>query len=446
MHRIEIKNFGPIKHFEADINDLMFFIGAQASGKSTISKIIFFCRSLRDELLYFLREAKVDELEHPRWEDVFRRRQQKRLFEYFGSDWITSLISESTTPLECSFKFQIYLGQTEIITVQRVYHERIIIYYSNDLQKRLIHIFQEARKFKINNELKVIVDYQNFLATEAFFGAIQTELYELFRDTRPVFFIPAGRSVFPFLTKQWQQLDLKQFDYVTQLFLRTVVHLKKMFKHDLNTVIDNLGQLDTQNSVMCLLLTDKLREILKGEYRYDDFSDKEKLFYDNEKYVELSFASSGQQEVIWILHLLFKVILDNNPVFSVIEEPEAHLFPETQNQLVEFLGLFANAKPDNQLLVTTHSPYILTALNNLIYAYQVGQKNPDEVNALIAKQFWIDPRRVSAYFVENGTARSIMDEELQHINAEEIDRASDLTNSLHEQLLEVELAGESDGM
>jgi len=39
-----------------------------------------------------------------------------------------------------------------------------------------------------------------------------------------------------------------------------------------------------------------------------------------------------------------------------------------------------------------------------------------------------------------------MDDELQHINAEEIDRASDLTNSLHEQLLEVELAGESDGM
>jgi len=93
--------------------------------------------------------------------------------------------------------------------------------------------------------------------------------------------------------------------------------------------------------------------------------------------------------------------------------------------------------------VTTHSPYILTALNNLIYAYQVGQKNPDEVNTLIPKQFWIDPRRVSAYFVENGTARSIMDEELQHINAEEIDRASDLTNSLHEQLLEIELFGES---
>jgi len=130
--------------------------------------------------------------------------------------------------------------------------------------------------------------------------------------------------------------------------------------------------------------------------------------------------------------------------FYVIEEPEAHLFPETQNQLVEFLGLFANAKPDNQLLITTHSPYILTALNNLIYAYQVGQQNPAEVSQLIPKHFWIDPRRVAAYFVENGTARSIMDEELQHIKAEEIDNASTLTNELYDQLLDIKVDGETE--
>jgi hypothetical protein len=67
----------------------------------------------------------------------------------------------------------------------------------------------------------------------------------------------------------------------------------------------------------------------------------------------------------------------------------------------------------------------------------VGQKNPEEVNILIPKQFWIDPRRVSAYFVENGTARSIMDEELQHICAEEIDKASTLTNEMYDRLLEI---------
>ena len=132
-------------------------------------------------------------------------------------------------------------------------------------------------------------------------------------------------------------------------------------------------------------------------------------------------------------------------VFSTIIKkcPEAGLFPIAQNDLVAHYAELLNSAPSTRLLITTHSPYILTALNNYIYAYQVGQKNPTEVSALIPKHLWIDPRRVSAYFVENGTARSIMDDELQHINAEEIDRASDLTNSLHEQLLEIELFGES---
>ena len=96
------------------------------------------------------------------------------------------------------------------------------------------------------------------------------------------------------------------------------------------------------------------------------------------------------------------------------------------------------------MVLTTHSPYILTALNNYIYAYQVGQKNPTEVSALIPKHLWIDPKRVSAYFVENGTARSIMDEELQHICAEEIDQASTLTNELYDKLLEIKIDADID--
>lgn len=128
----------------------------------------------------------------------------------------------------------------------------------------------------------------------------------------------------------------------------------------------------------------------------------------------------------------------------VSKYPEIGLFPIAQNNLVAYYANLFNSLPNCCLLMTTHSPYILTALNNYIYAYQVGQKNPEEVNTLIPKNLWIDPKRVSAYFVENGTVRSIMDEELQHINAEEIDRASDLTNSLHGQLLEIELKDETD--
>jgi len=132
----------------------------------------------------------------------------------------------------------------------------------------------------------------------------------------------------------------------------------------------------------------------------------------------------------------------------VEREPEQGLFPIAQNEKVAKLAQILNSKRNNgwfldrpieHLLLTTHSPYILTALNIYLYAYQVGQKNPDEVSALIPKNLWIDPRRVSAYFVENGIATSIMDEQLQQIAAEKIDEASTLTNRLYDRLLDIKI-------
>lgn len=39
------------------------------------------------------------------------------------------------------------------------------------------------------------------------------------------------------------------------------------------------------------------------------------------------YSSSGQQEALWILFLIFSVILTRKSVFMVIEGPEAHFFP-----------------------------------------------------------------------------------------------------------------------
>ena len=142
--------------------------------------------------------------------------------------------------------------------------------------------------------------------------------------------------------------------------------------------------------------------------------------------------------------LICKKIFSGSDYWRYNNEPENGLFPIKQNDLVADLVEWLNSYEKHHLLITTHSPYILTALNNYIYAYQVGQKNPDEVSALIPKHLWIDPKRVSAYFVENGTARSIMDDELQHINAEEIDKASTLTNEMYDKLLDIKVNNEVD--
>ena len=50
MQKIIIKNFGAIAYAEIEIKKVLVLIGEQASGKSTIAKLIYFFKSLRDDV------------------------------------------------------------------------------------------------------------------------------------------------------------------------------------------------------------------------------------------------------------------------------------------------------------------------------------------------------------------------------------------------------------
>jgi hypothetical protein len=91
------------------------------------------------------------------------------------------------------------------------------------------------------------------------------------------------------------------------------------------------------------------------------------------------------------------------------------------------------------LTITTHSPYTLTTVNNLIYAYQVGQTNSN-VNDIVPQKLWLNPNDVGAWFVEEGTVRSIVDEENGQIRAEEIDKISDTLNLEYDKIMEMKFA------
>ena len=106
---------------------------------------------------------------------------------------------------------------------------------------------------------------------------------------------------------------------------------------------------------------------------------------------------------------------------------------------IQLLILMLNNSQSNNLVLTTHSPYTLTVINNLIYAAKVGEKKPEEVGKIVDKQLWLPWERVDAYRIEKGRANSILDLELHEIKAELIDEISQTISEQYNQMLDLEI-------
>lgn len=163
----------------------------------------------------------------------------------------------------------------------------------------------------------------------------------------------------------------------------------------------------------------------------------EKLVLGNyDKIIPFKDASSGMQSVIPLL-MVIDYIADQYPNdHFVIEEPELNLFPKTQVDLLHYM-----VNKCRRLTITTHSPYLLSALNNMIEANNVFKLHPGkekEITALVPKNDFVDFDKVSAYKIENGNVISILDDEYKMIVADQIDAISDKEGRIFSSLLDLE--------
>ena len=108
-------------------------------------------------------------------------------------------------------------------------------------------------------------------------------------------------------------------------------------------------------------------KFLDAEYSYEDNTDYIQL--KNDIRIKLSEASSGLQSVIpLLLVVLYNTEKGKGEDIFVIEEPELNLYPSSQKDLIEFIIQRVNQAQNDKLIITTHSPYLLTTIDNLIQA------------------------------------------------------------------------------
>ena len=123
-------------------------------------------------------------------------------------------------------------------------------------------------------------------------------------------------------------------------------------------------------------------------------------------------------------------MLTYNKAHLFIEEPEQNLFPESQHELifslVRSLVQSHNAnKSWSSITLTSHSPYILTAINILLYLAQAAQKSPEALTDA-ERELLLSVDAFSAYRIDkDGTVHSIIDAESRLISGDYLDAVSE---------------------
>lgn len=124
--------------------------------------------------------------------------------------------------------------------------------------------------------------------------------------------------------------------------------------------------------------------------------------------LEMQVSSSMVKELAPLL-LCLRYLAEPNDLL-IIDEPEMNLHPEAQVQIIEFLAMLVNAGLN--IIITTHSPYIIDHLSNLIKATKSDHKE-----SIINKFYLEDTRafisqeKVSVYLFEDGTTKNILSED-----------------------------------
>lgn len=425
MAKLRIKNLGPIKDckMEIDNNNFMVLTGQQASGKSTIVKCIYFFKSVKE----IIKEALNKNIAYQFLENgesitanfagYIRTLLRQRFLDLFGSS--QAMDNNMSVRYDYNDEAYIEIGLTDYIfnDTGKTINNYLNIKYSQSLYSFFNKIFK--KNSRTYNEI-------------IYFSVKEFE--EITNDFDTPYFIPAGRNLMSLLTSQLNyfiiSLDDNQkrnMDYCTLKFIENISKLKDQMSSGLNGISDMFINYSKP--------LERMKEIsnglLKGEYRIAN--GEERLYLDENRFVKINYASSGQQEVLWILNLLYYIVASETKAFVVIEEPESHLYPNAQKLISEYIALASGN--GCQILMTTHSPYVLGALNNLKYASYLSESEEikNEVSEIVPED--IQLKNITAYYVEKGTVRDCLEDmEEKLIDNGVIDDASIEINRVYDEL------------
>ena len=374
MNRLIVKNFGPLKNIDIELNKINLFIGENGSGKSILAKLITiifnFDKSTQESVIKKFNEYNINYI------------LDKSIIEFRDTNEIFFKIENQKISFGKTY-------QKAILLAEKVYTK----------EKHFLEILNRIKEENSIEDIKKLLDQHN-ITDESL-----PSCYQFISQ-----YIPAERNLISLFNKSLSTLVLE--DMPLPKFLL-------QFSSEFEKAGNHLKEL----------------EFLNVKYINSDGLDRHKVYFNNTDYLPLEYSSSGIQSAL-PLYLTIKYFAQKHKDI-IIEEPEQNLFPKAQKETIQYI-IEQMSDKNNLFMMTHSPYILstLNILIMAYKAGNLGKKAKSEVSELFNEKQWINPDNFSAYYLENGIARDIKGD-MGLINNNEIDDISNNIQSDFKDLLSI---------
>lgn len=382
MAHLIIRNIGPIKEVDIELNKINVIMGPQSSGKSTINKIACYCSwvekkvSLDKSFDFFLKDKTF----------ITELVRFHKLKGYIKSD---SYIEYESKVVK--FTYDHSLGIPVMEWKDSNAFKRTKISYIPS-ERNIVAVVPNWMEVKLvdNNTRSFMIDWstaRNAYQKDKPFDILNLGVKYYYDDSVDKDFVIINDNTTIELTNTSSGLQsiiplVILIDYLTNW----------IYSNEVPNSVENINK---KEIIINTVIKDYINSNLPEA---KDSSEFFKILY----YTLINrndISSSGFEPLVVSIENYSR----NHWTNLFIEEPEQNLFPSSQRDLMYYLLKQVKANEDHRLLLTTHSPYILYALNNCMMGYLVKDNMPEEDrDALSCVDSFIDPKLVSIYEIKEG--------------------------------------------
>lgn len=417
MAKIKIKNFGPISSgFNEndgymDIYPVTVFIGNQATGKSTVAKLY--------STFVWLEKALVREDFYP---GDLTIEEFKKIYLTYHS--IQSYLHANTyiEYIGTAYKFEIINNKINVQKLNDNYLRPKICYAPSERNlistipnsTRISGIFRnlftyledydEARSYFSDQEIPIISNYSYLYDS----SSGKTYIINKHGNTKIELFEASSgiQSLVPIsiVSQYYSKHQIERYSADKQLL---TIQEKNAVQNDYNKLVAALGVAGVSEifsaiksytnkgqhaffGILALASALGLGIVANSENNKSLTAEQEELL--NEEEIKAR-----------------KIIISR--FINIIEEPEQNLFPDSQSKVLYDLLECNNASEDNQLLITTHSPYIISYLTLSTKVKNMLDKGIAEqkTNSIVPKAAATDGNKLRIYETHDDGSISLLE-------------------------------------